>query len=561
MKNITLLIFCFCALLGSCTHPIDARLERVNQLADAMSPEAIASLDSINREDLSASDRHYYDLLYVKSRDKNYVCHTSDSLILDVIDYYARHQDTGLYPEALYYGGRVYSDLGDLPTALTYFQSALDVIPEDKEYVRLHAIILSQTGRLLNNLRLYSEAVHYLEQAIPYDSLTHNIYAQAYDYQLLGAIKKHQKVYDEATAYIQRALQLSASLSEADSVSIALSLADIQQCQEHYDSVVTLIQGLPEKTDSLTWGYALTIASGAYYDVGSWDTAYYYAKELIHVPEFTYRKNGYEILLQPELRAYIPLDTLIDYCLQFHKELVNYLDQHEAQAALMQNSMYNYRKHKRERDAAQVSERQIAGALIGALILVLVLFIVLLYMKNRNAQQIIRLRQALDMVTNAHEVNCQRGEGFNDAAEYEPTMLTTESLKKQILQKLHDKQYSYHVPLTILQSHAYKQLHNCLDTGTGITDKDPLWRELEDTVNGCFPGFKSRLLLLTDNRMSDTDLQIVLLIKCGISPIEMSKLLHKTISTITSRRSYLAYKIFGEKNMGAKIVDSVIWQI
>lgn len=561
MKNITLLILCFCALLGSCTHPIDARLERVNQLADAMSPEAIASLDSINREDLSASDRHYYDLLYVKSRDKNYVCHTSDSLILDVIDYYARHLDTGLYPEALYYGGRVYSDLGDLPTALTYFQSALDVIPKDKEYVRLHGTILSQTGRLLDDLQLYTEAVPYLEQAIPCDSLTHNLYAQAYDYQLLGTIKMYLKEYDAATAYIQRALQLSANLSELDNDVISLYSAALQQRQGHFDSAVVIIQGLPEKIDSVARGYALAIASAAYFDVGSWDTAYYYAKELIRVPEFTYRKNGYDILLQPELRAYQSLDTLIDYCLQFHKELVNYLNKHEAQAALMQNSMYNYRKHERERDAAQVSERQIAGALIGALILVLVLFIILLYMKNRNAQQVIRLRQALDMVTNAHDVNSQRGEGFNDSAEYEPTMLTTESLKKQILQKLHDKQYSYHVPLTILQSQAYKRLHNCLDTGTGITDKDPLWRELEDTVNSCFPGFKSRLLLLTDNRMSATDLQIVLLIKCGISPIEMSKLLHKTISTITSRRSYLAYKIFGEKNMGAKIVDSVIWQI
>lgn len=48
--------------------------------------------------------------------------HTSDSLILDVIDYYSSNDDRNLYPEVLYYGGRVYSDLGDYPTSLSYFR-------------------------------------------------------------------------------------------------------------------------------------------------------------------------------------------------------------------------------------------------------------------------------------------------------------------------------------------------------------------------------------------------------------------------------------------------------
>lgn len=79
-------------------------------------------LDSIKYDGLSDHDRHFFDFLSIKANDKAYVRHESDSLILDVIDYYSSHNKDNIYPEALYYGGRVFSDLGDLPTALRYFR-------------------------------------------------------------------------------------------------------------------------------------------------------------------------------------------------------------------------------------------------------------------------------------------------------------------------------------------------------------------------------------------------------------------------------------------------------
>ena len=96
------------------------------------------SLDSIDKDRLPESDSHFLDLLRIKARDKAYVTHTSDSIILSVVDYYADHKDSGLYPEALYYAGRVYSDMGDFPTALEYFHAALDETPEKERHTRLY---------------------------------------------------------------------------------------------------------------------------------------------------------------------------------------------------------------------------------------------------------------------------------------------------------------------------------------------------------------------------------------------------------------------------------------
>ena len=56
--------------------------------------------------------RMYYRLLTVKAADKAYITHTSDSIIRPVLDYYEQEGDRRLLPEAYYYAGRVYRDLG-----------------------------------------------------------------------------------------------------------------------------------------------------------------------------------------------------------------------------------------------------------------------------------------------------------------------------------------------------------------------------------------------------------------------------------------------------------------
>ena len=97
---------------------MDARFQHIDTLCDTLPTEAIRLLDSIDRTGLSEKDLNRWRLLWIKSHDKAYIAHTSDTLILDLFDYYDNHLSEGLYAEALYYGVRVYSDIGDHPTAL-----------------------------------------------------------------------------------------------------------------------------------------------------------------------------------------------------------------------------------------------------------------------------------------------------------------------------------------------------------------------------------------------------------------------------------------------------------
>ena len=114
----------------------------------------------------------YYQLLCIKANDKNYIAHTSDSLILPIVAYYTKQRNKTHLPEALYYAGRVYSDLNDAPRALEYYQQAIDVMKHEKliDY-NLSSRIYSQMGTLFVYQELYNEAPEMFRKAYWYDSL------------------------------------------------------------------------------------------------------------------------------------------------------------------------------------------------------------------------------------------------------------------------------------------------------------------------------------------------------------------------------------------------------
>ena len=253
IRLIAIIILCL-GLAGCGGSAHDARLSRIADSIDANPHGALAALDSIDASQLSESDRHYYDLLTVKSRDKAYVTHTSDSLILSVMQYY-EHHDTDHYPEALYYGGRVYSDLGDFPTALRYFQDALSVTPDDN--LDLLGRLYSQTGRLLNTLRIYKPATSNLNAAIKVNEQLKDSTNLMFNKQLLGGIYIHRNMYDSARYYMSRALSLSRL--RTDSTLIKTFLAEICYQQKDYTTALGYLHGAVNNAHTLDKGFVLSI--------------------------------------------------------------------------------------------------------------------------------------------------------------------------------------------------------------------------------------------------------------------------------------------------------------
>ncbi|MDE7237309.1 MAG: tetratricopeptide repeat protein [Paramuribaculum sp.] len=216
MNLLPFLLLLFPMILVGCSDSHDRRLECVNAMTITDTRGALAALDSIDPATLGEADRHFRDLLSVKAADKEYVRHTSDSIILDVIDYYSNAGDDTLCAEAFYYGGRVYSDMGDYPTALRYFQNALDILPKNTPQQSLRSCVLSQTGRLLTQIRLNEQAIPYLKEAISIELNTKDSVGLMWDYELLGSIYLRLKDYSKAQELYTQARNLYKRTSPRD---------------------------------------------------------------------------------------------------------------------------------------------------------------------------------------------------------------------------------------------------------------------------------------------------------------------------------------------------------
>lgn len=112
------------------SKPYPQVLQLADSLANTCPDSAIVLLEQFKNSasQESKETQMYYQLLTIKARDKAYITHTSDSLILEVLHYYEKREDKKHLPEAYYYAGRIYRNLGDAPQALEYFFKAIGCI-------------------------------------------------------------------------------------------------------------------------------------------------------------------------------------------------------------------------------------------------------------------------------------------------------------------------------------------------------------------------------------------------------------------------------------------------
>lgn len=576
-----LYIFAIIAMLaasGGCARRgADPRLTEIAAMVADSPAVAIDRLDAIGRDSLTDSDRAFYDLLTVKARDKAYITHSSDSLILSVIDYYERHRASGLYPEALYYGGRVYADMGDAPSALRHFQTALDELPDSPDCLRLKSAILSQTGRLLNSLRLYDKAASYLEDAITVNATLRDSINLMWNTQLLGAILFHQDKYYEAEHRFKAARIIAESIKSQNDVDQQdIYLAAIKMDKHEFDSARNIIRPVMEHPNFDNRNHALVYAASIYLNLNILDTAYMYAGELTRDSSSNNQIAGIQISLSPQFTNILPRDTIFQYVSKLRKLTEQTLNQNKAHEALLQSTLYNYNVHESNRIKSEKEKSQLWLFLLTALLLACVLSFAVYYLNNRNekyhedlvkANNDIRLlRKSLESKDAESKLPTTIGHSFEDQSTTEVSESATsslgseelkESLKNELLKLLETNPSFSPVPDNILNSKAYLKLQDYINKGKQISDSNELWTELDDTVIKCSDKFKYNLRLLMGTRLKDSDYHMALLIKCGVTPTQMMVLLGKAKGTISYRREAMCIKIFGKK-LGAKFMDGII---
>ena len=113
-----------------------------------------------------------------------------------------------------------------------------------------------------------------------------------------------------------------------------------------------------------------------------------------------------------------------------------------------------------------------------------------------------------------------------------------------------------HVEDSYFASEAYQALQRRIATGQRLKEEE--WEGIEEQIKKLYPGFTSQLRTL--HPMSELEYQTSLLIKLRIAPTDIAAVLTRDVSTISTVRSRLYKKVFGQKG-GAREWDDFILSI
>ncbi len=560
-------------LACSCRQHIqDSRFEAINDNIEKDAQAALDSLIDINPESLDKESRYYRDFLIIKASDKAYITHTSDSTILDVIEH-AKTHNTDYYAESLYYGGRVYSDLGDFPSALRYFQEAAEKLPPKKENLQLRANILSQTGRLFNRLRIYDKASEQLEKVIQIDREINDTTNIFLDIEFLITNHIRNCNFSQARDLIYKTLEdpdIPVLYRRNFTILLGYILYKIGDTQEATNIIRNIAHPLNDKDRSELIAFKAQI----YNKAGVYDTAYILAKQLINHPSFSNRRIGYGLLVSTGLRHMSPVDSLFHYMTLYADDLEKYYDENVNQATLLQNAHYNYDVHKRGKEQLLKDNSNLILSLIIISVFVLLILIAFLLIKNRNQRKIILLQEALENIRmlkpeslsserqETEEPNNSYSPDKTEESIHEKTIPTVNELRTKLRDKLKEQAASAGTDSTvsaqIIQSDIYTQIQEWLRLEKVIPDNKKFWEKVQALITDNAPNFISNLNLLTGGRqLSATEFRTVLLIRLGFQPQQIAILLGRVKATIVSCRNSISLKIFDQK-IGTKEIDAII---
>ena len=581
MKHLLLIIVAVVciAVVAGCTDNSRLRdeIDRAGRLADTHPDSAIALLDSlspaINQADRATRMR--YDLMLIKSRDKTYIEHRNDSMIAPVVEYFTGHSDPDLTPLALYYAGRVYSDLGDAPRALDYYQKAVNAIGDDTiKHYGLYKICHSQIAELFMHQHLFNYALNSAIKAVDLSSPE----TLHWDYEMIACIYYEIGTIDSSLTYYKRAYDSALKNNPAGISRVKQQMASFfYHCGEYSkaDSILsTLMTNYPADLKNQVYS---TKASNTI-KIEGYEAAFPYLKWLAdsgNIYGQTYGNGelaNYYSYIAEKYDAAEKYDSAAMHLRSYIKlqDSINKITQIEAVEKV--KGIYDYSIREKDNKILRTENRlrrELNVAL--AFILAAVVFIGWILFRDSNRKRMvlryknIALKSILDDTRKSTKEYQQEMQDKVDsltkqldvidsvkATATELAIKKSEILLSDSILTVEERAQQY---IRLLEKPVISYLKNGLTKGESLNTTKALV-ELEKCVNDIYPEFKHKLISICG--VNITEYNVSLLLKSGFSPSEISKLLSKSNETISSIRRRLMKKVFNQKNASPKLWDEFI---
>lgn len=578
--------FCFIFLLGMlCLSNCQRRvayppvLQRVDSLTYVNPQIALQMLDSIRDEMTKAEEPilRYYQLLTVKAQDKGYITHTSDSLMLTLVDYYEHKGDKSLLPEAYYYLGSTYRDMKDAPRALEYYQNALTVMGEEGD-LKIKSPVYAQMGDLFHRQYLYDNALAAYRNAYLCDSIAKDTVGLIYDLRDIATIYRRKNEIDRALFYFQKANAIANTRNDKELSNLLTSqIASLQIRLGQLEDAKKTIQPSLEPVDTTNISSIYSIVSDIYFKQRQYDSAAYYYNELLTYGDIYAQRRAHERLADIANTSH-RYDDAHQHLLQYEwlNDSIERITATESVAQM--KSLYDYQLREKENMQLQQQKERIRNRFIVTALICTILFILLgasvfIYRRRQhlltlqmsvmkhnaeeqykktsayiehNKQEIIKLTTQIDQLQ--QEISTEKEEHFNEKQRL------LEELERQ-RQKIEQQNKLAEIEMQersdagekVLESDVFKELRTAIDSKKLMTEK--MLEQVENLLNKLYPDF---LTTIQSCNLSKTNYVICLLTKMGIQSIDIATLIGRERSTITKAKPKIYKKITG---LDGKAID------
>lgn len=576
-------LFLILVLLGFCAcghKPYPQSLIIADSLTNACPDSAITLLKNIENtlQTEPEATQMYYRLLCIKANDKAYIPHTSDSLILPILHYYIEKGDEQHLPEAYYYAGRVYRDLGDAPQALDYFEKAAEALPEDGGY-KLKSKIYSQMGTLFAYQSMYAEALEMYKKGGEYDNILQDSVGMVFTLRDIGNMYKELGKEDSTLAYFKEASRLSRLLQRIDLFNMLQSqLAFIYTDLQKYDSARTALQNALKDIEQPNRSAIYNIAARFYDVTNQTDSAIWYYNELLDFGPVYAKQTACRRLLELTLKQNDTQQATgyLNNCL-LYTDSIQKLTQTETIHRM--HSLYNYQLREKENIQLKTENRNktlLIGMISGSLLIIIISFIAYRQYSRRKTlelkQQLEKLRtiekENQDKIESLEKYKSQKEVLEKRLADINPPEDNVQ--KKQLGQKIEllnhilqqqaiEKEQEKDAQDCLFCSEIYKKLQERANSARGeayITSEE--WNIVKGLMSPAYPIFFERLYSL--HTPNENELHVCILLKLQFRQADIARLLQLKPESISSIRRRLYQKVTGSKGspeMWDKIIDSL----
>ena len=399
---------------------------------------------------------------------------------------------------------------GDAPQTLAYLRKAADMKAPDS----LKSAIFTDMGHLLFEEGLQEQALAAFVNAYNTDTHLADTTAIINDLCDIASVWRTREDDDSCLFFYDQAMKMAKS--QADSMAVDVVRSQIAGYhlwhQQYEDARKLLAPAIADPSLSEDPGIVF-MAADLCHHTGNRDSARYYCQQLLGNEDIGHRQMAHKWLAEISLEEG-KVDVAKSHLQAFEILTDSLMEEIDTEALRRVNAHYDYTQ--REEENARL---RFHYTIAIAFVVVLAFFLTLLafHYRLRKMRYQLKIQQLEQVLANSRN----RSE---ESAERAHQILANTPICQHINRLLSDTQQRT------------------------MTDED--WHILEDTIEKTNPGFKHRLNEF--HKFSTQEMHISMLIKLGINPVGIARLTSHSKQSVSSTRSRLFLKVFGQKGSPAK---------